>query len=155
VSVKVVIYVEDSSRVGFWPSHIDSVRGVCQAYGADELDYIDNYIDGFFQELNDPPLPQHRFGDFPAWVAANGVGTIIGLETSATITANGKTPLNLLTYTHPADATYIIGASNGHHNDAWVEVNDWVFLPQAESVGLEGREVLTLTLGHRYFQSLG
>lgn len=155
MSVKVVIYAEDSSKVGFWPSHLDSVRAVMQAYGADALDYIDNHIDGYFQEYPGPPVAQTRFSDFPSWVAANGVGTIVGLETSTTITIHAKTPINILTYTHPADATYIIGASNGHHDDAWDEVDDWVYLPQAEIVGLEGRDVLTLTLGHRYFQSLG
>ena len=134
---------------------MDSVRAVCQAYGATELDYIDNYIDGYFTEYTDPPVVQTRFSDYPSWSAARGTQTLVGLETSATITTNGKTPIPIVSYTHPVDATYVIGASNGHHADAWTDVDDWVYLPQAETVGLEGRDVLTLTLGHRYFVSLG
>lgn len=154
MAVKVVIYVEDSSRVGFWPSHMDSVRAVAQAYGADSLDYIDNHIDGYMNELPGPPVAQTRFSDFPSW-SGNEVGTVVGLETSATITAHGESPTNILAYTHPTEVTYLIGASNGHHGDTWGLADDWVYLPQAELVGLEGRDVLTLVLGHRYFQSLG
>lgn len=155
MSVNAVIYIEDSSRVGIWPSHLDGIRAVCAAYGVDEIHYIDHHVDGYLQEYPGPPVAQKRFASLAQWYAAEGSNSLIVLETQTTITTQGKTPTSLLAFSHPVDASYLIGASNGHEPDAWDIGDSFVYLPQGQIVGLESRDALTIVIAHRFLQSLG
>lgn len=155
--VGIVFHLEDSNRVGIWKSHLDDLRILGLAYNITKWRVIDQTLDGYMGHMGDASADYARHQTLEDWWTAEGSSAleVIGLETLADITSAGQTGTALPAFTHPTaagDVFYVIGPSNGI-DPSWIDSNKtWVYLPTGGGVGIHGEFVLTLTVGHRYFQ---
>ena len=154
--VTVAFHLEDSHRVGVLPSGLDGWRLLWKAYGITSFVIIDLTDDGYFGDMGDVSVSIDRYTALDDWIATLTTETVIGLETSDTITAAGVTPQPILTFTHPSECVYVFGPSMGFSSDEISDNSgwDWVYLPMAESTGIEARDAAALVAGHRYMTSL-